>query len=326
MTTLVTGGNGWLPCHVVRRLARRGEPVVSFDLQPVDPLLTEFLADALPAVRFEHGDITDPARLGEVVERHNVDHIIHAAAITPRVDRERREPTRIVDVNLGGTLNALDVALQRPSFGRFVQISSCAVWGDVPGVTTLDETSPTNPSGLYGITKLAGEQIAIRYHELFDLDVVAIRPGNLYGPMERPTPGYAGATELREMLRLHAAGQPVRVTSLAGPYLDWTFVEDAAEGIERLWAAPAPAHRLYSLTCGKLFSIGDILAAFARHLPGFRYQVVPTEQANIALSGAPPGPVPSNTRLHAHLDWSPTTTLDAGLTAYLAWINHHGPQ
>lgn len=326
MTTLVTGGNGWVPCHVVRRLARRGETVVSYDLLPPDALLRGFLGDALPRVRFEPGDVADRDRLGEVAARYGVTSIIHAAAITPRVDRERREPARIVEVNLGGTLNALEVARALPGLRRFIQVSSCAVWGEVPGATVLDEASPTNATGLYGVSKLAGERIALRYAELFDLDVIAVRPGNVYGPMERPTPGYAGATELREMLRLHVAGQPILVASLEGPYLDWTFVEDIAEGIERVWAATPPPHRLYSLTGGRLFSVGDVLEAFARHLPGLRYEVVPAPAANFAVSGDGPGPVPANARLREDFGWAPATPFEEGMRTYLGWIAAHGPQ
>ena len=327
MVTLVTGGNGWVPCHVVRRLARRGESVVSYDLMPPDDLLRDFLGDALERVLFEEGDIVDATRLRAVAERHGVTSVIHAAAITPRVDREQREPTRILEVNLGGTVNGLEVARALPGFRRFVYVSSCAVWGDVPGAAVLDEETPSYATGLYGVTKHASERVARRYADLFGLDLVALRPGNVYGPMERPTPGYAGATELREMLRLHFAGQPVLVDSLDGPYLDWTFVEDVAEGIERAWAWDGPLpHDLYSLTCGRLFSIGDVLAAFARHLPGFASRLVPTAEATYPVSGGPPGPVPSNARMRADFGWVPSTPFDEGMRQYLAWIRDHGPQ
>ncbi len=325
MTTLVTGGNGWVPCHVVRRLARRGESVVSYDLMPPDELLLGFLGSAVERVVFVQGDVTDQERLRQVATEQRVTKVVHAAAITPRLERERQEPTRIIDVNLGGTVNALEVARGLPDLRRFVQVSSGAVWGRVPGAAVLDEESPANASGLYGVTKLAGERVALRYAELFGLDLVAVRPGNVYGPMERTTPGYAGATELREMLRLHAAGEPIRVVSLAGPYLDWTFVEDVAEGIERIWAAERLPHRLYSLTCGRLSSVGDVLEAFARHLPGLRYEVVPPAAANFAVSGEGPGPVPTNARLERDLGWVPSTPLDDGMWTYLGWIAAHGP-
>lgn len=327
LVTLVTGGNGWVPCHVVRRLARRGESIVSYDLMPPDDLLRGFLGDAVERVLFEEGDVADAARLRAVAERHGVTSVIHAAAITPRVDREQREPTRILEVNLGGTVNALETARALAGFRRFVYVSSCAVWGDVPGVAVLDEETPSYATGLYGVTKHTSERVCRRYAELFGLDLVALRPGNVYGPMERPTPGYAGATELREMLRLHVAGQPVLVDSLDGPYLDWTFVEDVAEGIERAWAWDGLLHHdLYSLTCGRLFSIGDVLAAFAHHLPGFAYRRVTTAEANYPVSGGPPGPVPSNARMRSDFGWVPSTSFDDGMRRYLAWIQEHGPQ
>lgn len=327
MVTLVTGGNGWVPSHVVRRLARRGETVVSYDLMPPDDLLRGFLGDALANVVFEAGDVADVAALRAVAEKHGVTDLVHAAAITPRLDRERREPARILEVNLGGTINALDVARGLPGFRRLVYVSSGAAWGDVPGVAVLDEETPSRATTLYGITKHTSERVCRRYAELFGLDVVALRPANVYGPMERPTPGYAGATELREMLRIHFAGQPVLVDSLDGPYLDWTFVEDIAEGIERAWGWDGPLpHDLYSLTCGRLFSIGEVLAAFARHLPGFAYRLVPAAEATYPVSGGPPGPVPSNARMGADFGWVPATPFDDGMRRYLAWIREHGPQ
>ncbi|MEA2584302.1 MAG: hypothetical protein QOF33_2387 [Thermomicrobiales bacterium] len=326
MVTLVTGGNGWVPCHIVRRLARRGETVVSYDLMEPDDLLRTFLGSDIEQVVFEPGDIADEDRLREVAVRHGVTRIIHAAAITPRVDRERREPKRIVDVNLLGTVNVLEVARQLPSFERLIYISSCAVWGNVPGATVLTEDTPSHATSLYGISKHTSERICRSYAALHGLDVVSLRPANVYGPMERVTPGYVGATELREMLRLHVAGSPILVNSLEGPYLDWTYVEDIAEGIERAWATPNLPHDVYSLTCGHLSSIGDVLAAFKRHLPDLEYRVVPREEANFVVSGDPPGPVPSNARLAQDFGWVPSTPFDDGMRQYLAWITANGPQ
>ncbi len=326
MTTLVTGGNGWVPSHIVRRLTRRGETVVSYDLMEPDDLLKDFLGAEIERVVFEHGDVVDEDRLREVAERHGVTRMIHAAVITPRVDRERREPKLIVEVNLIGTVNILEVARQLPGFERLVYVSSCAVWGDVPGATVHTEDTPSHAASLYGITKHTSERLCRRYAALHGIDVVSIRPANVYGPMERVTPGYAGATELRQMLRLHFAGSPILVNSLAGPYLDWTYVEDIAEGIERAWATSRLPHDVYSLTCGHIYSIGDVLAAFQRHLPTLEYLVVPKEEANFVVSGDPPGAVPSNARMAQDFGWVPSTPFDDGMREYLAWITANGPQ
>lgn len=327
MTTLVTGGNGWLPSHVVRRLAHAGETVVSYDLMEPDDFLREFLGSDIERVIFERGDVTDRDALRGAATQHGVTSLVSAAAITPRVDRERREPERIIEVNLGGTVNALEVARELPGFRRFVQISSVAVYGDDPGATEIDEDTPANATNLYGITKLAGERVALRYGDLFGLDVIAVRPSNVYGPMERVTPGYAGATELREMLRLHFAGKPILVESLDASYRDWTYAEDVAEGIERAWAAEGPLpHRVFLLSGNQQHAVGEVLAAFQRHLPGLTYRVVPKEEANYSVDVGARPPDRLNRRAAEHLGWTPRTSFADGMRAYLAWIAVNGPQ
>ncbi|CAN5807591.1 hypothetical protein BH23CHL2_BH23CHL2_04620 [soil metagenome] len=144
--------------------------------------------------------------------------------------------------------------------------------------------------------------------------------------VERITPGYTGATELREMLRIAAAGEPILVNSLEGPYHDWTYVEDIAEGIELAWATPNLPHDVYSITCGRLYSIGDMLAAFKRHWPELEYREVPEDEANYITSGDPQGPVPSNRRMAEDFGWTPPTPLDDGVAQYIEWIQTFGPQ
>jgi UDP-glucose 4-epimerase len=326
VTTLIAGGIGWVPSHFTRAIAATGEHVVTYDLMEPDAMFRELLGHLSTNVTTIPGDITDASHLRSVCEQFAVTSIIHAAAITPRRDREQREPARIIEVNLGGTVNALDVARQLPNFRRFIYISSGAAIGEVPGATAIDESTPSHATSLYGITKHTSERVVSRYRDLFGLDAVSVRLANVFGPMERVTPGYVGATELREMLRIHFDGEPVRVNSLAGPWLDWTYVGDIAEGIKRFWEAPTLNDDVYTNTCGQAFSIGNVLDAFARHLPGFRYEEVDRDQANYLVSGSGPGPVPSNTRMRDELGWTPPTSFDEGMRQYLTWIQQHGPQ
>ena len=326
MATLLTGGNGWVPSFVLRQLARRGERVISYDLMPVDEPLREHLGDAIDNVTFIHGDVTDAAHLLAVARSAGVTRIIHAAAITPRLWREQKEAKRVIDVNLGGTVNALETARALPEFERFVYVGSGAAWGSGHTGETIDEDAPSRATNLYGITKYASERIALRYRELFGLDVVSMRPANVYGPMERDTPGYVGATELREMLRVLTAGEELRVASLDGPYRDWTYVEDIAEGIVRAWATANLPHDVYSITCGRQYSIGEMLAAFKRAWPEIEYRLVPEDEANTPLRDAPRGPRPKNDRLREDFGWVPSTPLDDGVGQYLSWIRAHGAQ
>jgi UDP-glucose 4-epimerase len=327
VTTLITGGIGWVPSHITRAIAATGEQVVTYDLMEPDDMFDELIGELRSNVSTIRGDITDVEQLSDVCDHYGVTSIVHAAAITPRREREMREPARIIDVNLGGTVIALDAARALPIFRRFVYISSGAAIGEVPGATVIDESTPSRATSLYGITKHTSERVVSRYRALFDLDAVSVRLANVFGPMERMTPGYAGATELREMLRIYFVdGQPVKVNSLAGPWLDWTYVSDIAEGIKRIWEAPALKHDVYTNSCSQLYSIGDVLEAFKRHLPGFQYEEVERDQANYIVSGSEPGAVPSNARMRDELGWTPPTSFDDGMRQYLDWIQQHGPQ
>jgi UDP-glucose 4-epimerase len=326
VTTLITGGIGWVPSHITRAIAATGEHVVTYDLMEPDEMFRELLGDLSANVTTIPGDTTDADHLRSVCEQFAVTSIIHAAAITPRRDREQGEPARIIDVNLGGTVIALDVARQLPIFRRFIYISSGSAIGNVPGAAVIDESTPSHATSLYGITKHTSERVVSRYRDLFGLDAVSVRLANVFGPMERVTPGYVGATELREMLRIHFDGESVRVNSLAGPWLDWTYVGDIAEGVQRLWEAPSLQHDVYTNTCGQACSIGDVLDAFGRHLPGFRYEQVERDRANYLVSGSEPGAVPSNARMRDELGWTPPTSFDEGMRQYLGWIQQHGPQ
>lgn len=326
MATLLTGANGWVPSYIMRRLVQRGERVISFDLMPPDEMLRDFLGDCYSGVAFIQGDVTNQQQMLDMARRADVTRIIHAAAITPRIDREKEEPHRIIDVNLGGTVNVLEVARQLDGFERFVYICSIAAVGGGHDTDVVDEDTPSRATNLYGITKHTSERIALRYKQLFGLDIVSMRPASVYGPMERVTPGYRGATELREMLRILHAGEELRINSLEGPYHAWTFVEDVAEAVERAWATPNLPHDIYTITCGQQYSIGDMLAAFKRAWPEIEYRVVPASEANYHVSGDPPGPLPSNARMRQDFGWVPSTPLDEGVRQYIDWIRANGPQ
>lgn len=128
------------------------------------------------------------------------------------------------------------------------------------------------------------------------------------------------------MLRILHAGDELRVNSLEGPYHAWTFVEDVAEAIERAWATRNLPNDIYTITCGQLYSIGDMLAAFQRAWPDIHYRVVPDSEANYHVTGDPPGPRPSNARMQQDFGWVPSTPLDEGVRQYLDWIRTNGPQ
>ena len=168
---LITGGTGFLGCHIAPRFLREGWTVRLFDLAELDE---PELLDAQREGRVEvmHGDVSDAA----AVERacHGVEAVVHTAAALPiQGDRDK-----IMAVNVEGTNNALQSALKAGA-RKAVHISTTAVYG-VPKIHPLFEESPIVPLGLYGISKVEAEARCDRARDA-GLDVTIIRPKTFIG-------------------------------------------------------------------------------------------------------------------------------------------------
>ncbi|HVF84955.1 MAG TPA: NAD(P)-dependent oxidoreductase [Abditibacteriaceae bacterium] len=170
-TLLITGGTGFLGCHVASRYLREGWNVRLLDLLP----LTEpELLDAQKEGRVEviEADIADSAAVDKATE--GVRAVVHTAAALP-IQGSR---DKIMATNVGGTKNVLDAA-KKHNVEKVVHISSTAVYG-VPKIHPLYETSPIVPLGLYGISKVDAEK-ACDDARKNGVDVTIIRPKTFIG-------------------------------------------------------------------------------------------------------------------------------------------------
>ena len=144
MATLVTGGAGFVGSNIVKAVAAEGHRVVCFDLAPADALLRDYLEPWSDSVTYVQGDILNVADLRQTAAQHPIDKIVHAAAFTPSQagDMEAERSRDIVNINLQGTANLLDLAAASATLDRFVYVSSEAVYGEAaPGVALLKEDS-----------------------------------------------------------------------------------------------------------------------------------------------------------------------------------------
>src|SRR5262249_8593961 len=142
---------------------------------------------AFERISFVQADVCD-ASWHRVLPTKPLDVVIHAAAVTNVGEGEEiGRATDAISVNIGGTANVLIWAFKaRPA--RVVYISSSSVYGTIIGDgEPIDESWPTQPTNLYGISKFAGEQIAFRIGRLSEVPVIAARLVGPFGPMERTT-------------------------------------------------------------------------------------------------------------------------------------------
>ena len=187
MATLVTGGTGFVGSNIVKELASRGHDVVSLDVSPADDLNRQYLGELAPASPLS------PAAFSTLRPRlppqsFPIEKVVHAAVFTVnRVDLETARSRDIVEINVAGTANLLELARQvGPE--RFIYISSGSMYGMARASDQyFNEDDPSRADTLYGITKAASEAITQRYGELHGFRTASCRLSTPYGPMERVT-------------------------------------------------------------------------------------------------------------------------------------------
>jgi nucleoside-diphosphate-sugar epimerase len=247
VTVLVTGGLGFVGRNVVEALVRVGERVVVFDRQqPPDTAATRSALDADVVI----GDIADARQVDEAFRRFDVRGVVHTAAVTAGAEREAAQPERLLEVNVQGTLNVLRSA-RDARCTRVVYVGSGQAYGRThdDGGRLYEERSPSRPDELYGITKFAAEQMALRLGDLWQLDVVAARIGSVCGPWECDTGVRDMLSPYLQVATLALRAEPA-VLPVTEAWRDWIYSVDVADGLVALLRAPAPWHRFYHLSSG----------------------------------------------------------------------------
>jgi nucleoside-diphosphate-sugar epimerase len=323
MATLVTGGVGFVGASIVRELAARGHEVVSYDVLAADALMEHFLGDLAERVTFIVGDILDTVGLDALRRDHSIDKIVHAAVFTVnRTDRETARSKDILDINLTGTGNLLELA-REIGVQRFVYISSGAAYGLCrdPDQTYNEDDHP-QPGNLYGITKLASEQFTQRYGQLHGFSAASLRVSTPYGPMERITGHRDNMSTPYQWTGAMLRGEPIALdTTDFGR--DYTYVRDTGSAIATVVDAPELPHDLYNITNGAPVTGAQIQRTLAELFPETR--IVDTEPAEPV--GSSPGPTRgplSGYRLWHDLGWVPQYDLAAGLADYVQWRRDSG--
>ncbi|MHB2165928.1 NAD-dependent epimerase/dehydratase family protein [Alsobacter sp. R-9] len=247
MTVLVTGAAGFVGCHLIEALAAAfpDSPIVAADAEAPDPVARQVWRGLGRRLIPAAVDVTDRAAVAGLVWRHQPAVIVHAAAVTPTPAQERASPMRVMDVNLGGLANMLDVAGVVPGVRRVIFLSSTGVFG--PGVSVDEpcaETVDPRPSNLYGISKRAGEDLVRRWGELTGISATSLRLGSVFGRHERKTPKRGRTSSIA---RLVAAGRKGRTAKVHGGAIvrDWLDGDDLGAAVARVATAYAVGHPLY---------------------------------------------------------------------------------
>ena len=234
---LVTGGAGFIGCHVVKRLVKNYQNylIVNFDSLTYAGNL-ENLKDVenAPNYVFVKGDIVNGSDIIKAFEKYEITDVIHLAAES-HVDRSIKSPIEFVKTNVNGTINLLNVSkafwkddLQNH---RFHHVSTDEVYGalDMNPENKFTETTPYNPHSPYSASKASSDHFVKAYHDTYGMNITISNCSNNYGPNQFPEkfiPLVINNLKEGRKIPVYGNGENIR---------DWLYVDDHAEAIDLIF-------------------------------------------------------------------------------------------
>jgi UDP-glucuronate 4-epimerase len=245
MKILVTGGLGLIGHNVVQRLESQGHEVVITDTrtnygiipqEEIDALISERLKK-ISTTRIHRIDIADHDGMDWMFRNYQPDAVIHLASF-PRQKVVNANPMLGSRAMSEGLLGLLELSAKY-KIHKFVYISSSMVYGDFKDDVTED--AECRPQGQYGIMKLAGEWLVRDYTRKTGMAHTIIRPSAVYGELD------VEDRVISKFIITAMKGDVLRVNG-ASETLDFTYVEDAADGIVAAALSNSANNKTYNIT------------------------------------------------------------------------------
>ncbi len=250
-TALITGVAGFIGSSLAETLLNRG-----YTVRGVDNFCTgrkhpvESLSDST-AFSFHEIDIRDASGIADVID--GVDYVFHQAAV-PSVPRSVEDPVTSTDVNCTGTATVLDQA-RKAAVDTVVVASSSSIYGSsetLPKVETMTE----QPESPYALSKYYTEKLAIQFSELYDINTVALRYFNIFGPKQDPNGEYAAV--IPKFIQLMCEGDRPVIYGDGEQSRDFTYIDNAVQA-NILAAETDVTGEAFNVGCGDRVTINQLV-------------------------------------------------------------------
>jgi UDP-glucose 4-epimerase len=299
MTTLVTGGRGFVGRHLVDQLLAEGTKVVSYN--------RDFALDSREGLTTVQGELADIPRLAETLRQHSVERIIHTAGQShPGVSIEL--PWTTFKANAEGTLAVYEAA-RATGVRRIVNFSSECALGNLDLDTTVGEDVTPRPTTPYGVTKVAGEMFGSVYNSLYGMDIVSLRVTEVYGP------GLWMPSLLGEMISAGLRRKTFRLEAGRDHPFQFVYVADVATAARLASTATTLTQPVYNVSGGVRVTVAETAGLLETLLPASHYEIGPgllpqwDRQGTYDLSATV-----------RDIGYVPAWTLERGVVELIEWL------
>jgi nucleoside-diphosphate-sugar epimerase len=308
---LVTGGEGFIGSWIVEKLSQMGHRVTTLDNSDTYGVIEREELDRLCQWRQRNwkrvtkisGNVIMPL---DRVWLRKQDIVIHLASY-PRAKIVNEHPEMGVENIVVGTTGMLQDCVEY-GIKRFVYVSSSMVYGDF--VDGADENSVPAPVNIYGEAKLSGERLTQQFYRAFGLEYVIVRPSGVYG---------AGDIPDRVLSKFFAAAMDNRDITVHGAdnRVDFTYVEDAVDGIIRCALEKQAANKIFNITAGSAINLNEAAKKIIQ-LTGSKSQVKDTGKNKLY----PNRGTLDVSQAQKLLGYQPQHSFDQGIAKYYEWLQN----
>jgi len=307
ITSLVTGGAGFIGSHVVSHLIGDHHRVIV-----LDDLSGGYKENVNPKAIFILGSITDTGLVNELFNKYKFNYVYHLAAYAAEglshfIRRFNYEN------NLLGSINLINAAVNY-KIKCFVFTSSIAVYGS--NKLPFTEEQEPRPEDPYGIAKYAVEMDLAIAHNMFGLDYVIFRPHNVYGVDQNIGDKYRNVVGI--FMNQILQGKPLTIYGDGRQTRAFTYIDDVVPVIADAVNMVVARNQVFNLGGEEVYSIKELAQAVSKAMGESKEIIYLPKRQEV---------------LHAYADHSKykgvfnpgkQVKLEEGLSRMADWAKTHG--
>ena len=279
---LIVGGVGFIGHNLALKFIKDGFDVTVMDSLSVnnlssvidnkdnlpDPNLSfNFINERINLLKKENvkiliQDARDYHSMCKIVDSVKPNVLIHLAAVS-HSNRSNKDPYSTFDHSLRTLENSLDAS--KGKIDHFIYFSSSMVYGNFNN-KTVNENTECHPLGIYGALKFSGEKLVIAYNQVFDLPYTIVRPSALYG--ERCISRRVGQIFIENAIK----SAPIAVDGDGTDKLDFTYIEDLMQGVEKIIKNDNSKNQIFNITHGNGRAINEIIEILKKNFIGLKIE------------------------------------------------------
>lgn len=307
ITSLVTGGAGFIGSHVAKHCLKMGHQVIVLDD------LSGGFEDYIPeGATFIKGSITDVALVTALFEQYKFDYVYHLAAYAAEgLSHFIRRFN--YNNNLIGSVNLINESVKH-KVKCFVFTSSIAVYG--PGQVPMIEDMVPQPEDSYGVAKYAVEMDLKAAHEMFGLNYVIFRPHNVYGENQNIGDKYRNVIGI--FMNQIMQGLPQTIFGDGTQTRAFSYIDDVAIPISNSINIEAAYNQVFNIGADKPYTVNELAEVVSHHFgvaPNIKYLKARKEVLH-AYS--------DHSKAHEVFKVEHTVGLDEGIGRMAAWAKKVG--